>query len=116
MNLEKLKKIVPDSLMLGVTHFSLEQWGFDLLKKVDPDDLYTFIEEKRQLTLSEDALQWARPLSMKFGDILDKYDLEYVLDRVRAERPDLFMILITHPNGAEWLSTNLDYIRVQLGS
>jgi len=41
------------------------------------------------------------------GDI----DINRIMDLLKRERPDLFLILIQHPNGRKWMGEQIENFR-----
>ncbi len=101
---------------LNLSLKSLEFEGFKFLQKVTPDDIYRVIEKDSPWVLSPEALKWAEPLYIRFHGALEQYTPEYVLERLRIKRPELYSIVITHPRGQEWIRARIEELRTQLNT
>lgn len=105
---------IKNTFMLGVAIMGLEHQLFTSLAKVSPDDVYNAIEADKYWTIPDDLLQWGRPLYRRFYNTFQTYTAEYLLDRLRVKRPELYSVITTHPTGKQWLRTRLAEVKKQL--
>lgn len=107
---------ITDGIFIGLTLAGLEREAFKLLQNTTPDDVFLAIESDKPWVITDVNLNWARPAYKKFGRALDKYTSEYALEKLRLQRPELYSVITTHPNGPAWLQTRLAELRQQLES
>ena len=112
--IERGVKVLADGLFLGAAILSLERWALDQIESTTPDDLYYLIEKGESAVLSQEVLQWAKPLYQRFHIAFEKYTADYLLELLRIKRPELWGVVSTHPRGKEWLETRLQEIKTQL--
>jgi len=103
-----------DGFFLGITIIALEREAFTALEKVKPDDVYVAIEADKPWTISPGILQWGKPAYKRFNIAFQRYTADYILEKLRIKRPELYSVIITHPRGKAWLETRLAELRKQL--
>lgn len=108
--------LITDSVLGGMTLLSLEKLIFGFFDKATPDDLFYIIEKNESAVIPPDTLQWVRPIYHKFHDTFDTYTVDYILEKLRKKRPELWSVIKTHPRGREWGEARLGEIRQQLGA
>lgn len=113
---EQIGHKLKDGLFLGLTKIALERQAFTLLEKVTPDDVYRNIQADKPWTVPPETLQWGKPAYKRFYQFLQRYTVDYILEKLRQKRPELYSVIITHPRGKDWLEIRLAELRQQLDS
>jgi L-alanine-DL-glutamate epimerase-like enolase superfamily enzyme len=111
---DQLVQKVKDGFFLGITIIALEREAFTALEKVAPDDVYIAIEADKPWTIPPGFLQWGKPAYKRFNQALQRYTVDYILEKLRNKRPELYSVIITHPRGKVWLEARLAELRKQL--
>jgi hypothetical protein len=105
---------IKDGLMLGLSMLGLERNLLSLLDNIAPDDVYRAIEADKPWIIPQNALQFARPIYKKFHLTFLQYTPEYILEKLRKKRPELYSVIITHPDGRLWVERRLTEVKKQL--
>lgn len=116
MTTQNIGERLKDGIFVGVSILGLERNFFTAIANATPDDLYLLIEANKPWVIPDQALSWTRGAYKKFSHALERYTPEYILEKLRTKRPELYSVITTHPAGRTWLENRLAELRKQLQS
>jgi len=101
-------------LSFGAAIMGLEQNLFQQIEDVTPMRLKLLIDENKPIIMNARIRQWAVPMYQRFYSSLQFFTIPYILKVLANKRPDLFEVIINHPNADMWCTMRYQEILQQL--